>query len=457
MRKRLLAPGPAMGTAVLLAACAWTFRAPPVVAAEAHGDPPHDQRIVPEKSHPDRLPDRPSIPPSFSIPAEILGFAAPGPIYLGQRFSLASLDFLGENRLLFTFRIPGLIHRSHLAADERHATDEDENAEHFVRALVLALPSGAVEAQTVWMLHDRDHYVWALDDGRFLLRDRDEIKIGNGELDLKPYLRFPGPVLDVGLDPGQQLLVTNSREPASPAPRPAADVTASKDPSPSEPGTQSDLVLRVLHRESGKVVVVSRIHSPVDLPLNSDGFLELLPGRDNKWAINLNDFTGGSRVEGEVESNCTPSSDFLSQQEFLVTTCTHGDMRGTFGMTTDGRTLWEDLPLSSPVWPLYVVSGNGLRFARESLAVSRLVNAFSPLSFDDVKGQVVEVFDAATGKVALATAATPVLDGGGNVAISPSGRRVAVLNAGAIQVFDLPEPPPLPAAPGPSEASKAKP
>ncbi len=439
-----------MGAALLLPALAWTFRASPAFGAEARGDPPHDQRIVPEKSHPDRLPDRPSIPPSFSIPIEPLGFAAPGPIYLGQRFSLASLDFLGENRLLFTFRIPGLIHRSN------HASDDEDNAEHYVRALVLALPSGAVEAETVWMLHDRDHYIWALDDGRFLLRDRDEIKIGNDGLELKAYLRFPGPVLDVGLDPDQQLLVTNSREPAPQTKPAAADVTGSQDASASF-AMQTDLVLRVLRRESGKVIVVSRVHSQIDLPLNSDGFLELLPGKDNNWAINLNSFGGSSTVLGGVESNCMPSADFVSQQEFLVTTCTRNDMRGTFAMTTDGRTLWEDLPLSSPVWPLYVVGGNGLRFARESLAVSRLVNAFSPLSFDDVKGQVVEVFDAATGKVALTAAAAPVMDGGGNVAISPSGRRVAVLNAGAIQVFDLSAPPPLPAAPATAEESKAKP
>jgi hypothetical protein len=37
-----------------------------------------------------------------------------------------------------------------------------------------------------------------------------------------------------------------------------------------------------------------------------------------------------------------------------------------------------------------------------------------------------------------------VLDAGGNVTISPSGRRVAVLNAGAIQIFELPAPPLLP-------------
>jgi hypothetical protein len=36
--------------------------------------------------------------------------------------------------------------------------------------------------------------------------------------------------------------------------------------------------------------------------------------------------------------------------------------------------------------------------------------------------------------------ASPILDGGGNVAISPSARRVAILDAGAIQVYELASP-----------------
>jgi hypothetical protein len=89
---------------------------------------------------------------------------------------------------------------------------------------------------------------------------------------------------------------------------------------------------------------------------------------------------------------------------------------------------------------------NGLRLAQETLAVTHPVTAYSPLDRDDVKGQQVRVFDAANGKVALEAPASPALDAGGNVAFSPSGRRVAVLNAGAIQVFELPAPPPLPDA-----------
>jgi len=38
-----------------------------------------------------------------------------------------------------------------------------------------------------------------------------------------------------------------------------------------------------------------------------------------------------------------------------------------------------------------------------------------------------------------------VLDAGGNVAVSASGRRVAILDGGAIQVYELPAPPALPA------------
>ena len=78
--------------------------------------------------------------------------------------------------------------------------------------------------------------------------------------------------------------------------------------------------------------------------------------------------------------------------------------------------------------------------ARETLTASHAVETMAPLSFDDVKGQLVEVYDTTSGMRVLTTPASPVLDGGGNVAISPTGKRVAVLNAGAIQVFELPAP-----------------
>jgi hypothetical protein len=80
------------------------------------------------------------------------------------------------------------------------------------------------------------------------------------------------------------------------------------------------------------------------------------------------------------------------------------------------------------------------------------VNPNNALDLDDVKGQWVRIINAADGNVALEATANPPLDAGGNVAISPTGRRVAILIDGAIQVFELP---PAPALPGPTTAPAA--
>jgi hypothetical protein len=116
-------------------------------------------------------------------------------------------------------------------------------------------------------------------------------------------------------------------------------------------------------------------------------------------------------------------------------------------MGTNGRRLWENSVIGPSVWPQVVAAPDGSRTAWETLVTDHGVNAFSPLGSEDIKAQAVQVFDAATGKVVLRAQASPIFDAGGNVAISPSGRRVAVLMAGAIQVFDLPPAPALPVVP----------
>ena len=392
-----------------------------------------------ERSLPGRLLDKPSLPPSFNLPVGPLGFTAPGALYLGMRNSIVSLDFLDENRLLFTFRVPGLIHRE--------SVDSDESDERQIRAVVLTLPAGRVEAEALWSVHDRARYLWMLKDGHYLLRDRDGLSLGDVALELKPYLRFPGPVLWLEMDPTQQFLVTNSREPAGTATKPG-DVSspASADTSTAvdrqKGAGQPDMVLRILRRDSGQVMLVSHVRSTVHLPINSDGYLESLRANGVQWLVNLKYFSGGSRILGRVDSTCSPTLDFISHQELLVNACGSSGGHKLVAMTTDSRRLWEDSPSIVPVWPLIVRSPDGSRLAWEMLIVDHPISASSPIYSEEIKGQLVEVIDAANGKVALKAPASPALDAGGNVAISPSGRRVAVLNAGAIQIFELPAPPP---------------
>ena len=401
--------------------------------------PASQTRAGKERPLPDRLPDKPTLPPLFSIPVEPLGFSAPGLIYLGQRNSLASLDFFDENRLLFTFRVPGLMHRE--------AGSDEWSDERQIRAVVLALPSGAVTAEALWTVHDRVRYLWMLKDGRFLLRNRDGIEQGGATLEMKPFLHFPGPLLWMEIDPSQQYLVTNSREPAEavekpgdvPSP-PTAQASMSVD---GERPAVPDMVVRILRLDSGKVLLVSRTRGAVHLPINSEGFVETLRGDGEQWLLNLNYFSGGSTVLGHVNSRCTPNIDFISQRELLATACDDAGGHRLVAMGTSGRRFWEGLSSPQAIWPLLVMAPDGSRLVRETLAVNHEINSYSPIDAEDIKGQLVRVFDAANGKVALDAPASPPLDAGGNVAISPSGRRVAVLNAGSIEVFELPAPPPV--------------
>jgi len=376
-----------------------------------------------------------SLAPTLTIPVEPLGFYAPGAYYQGQRESLVSLDFFDENEILFTFRAPGLIHR----------TGSPDEEERHIRALVLGLPQGAVEAETLWTLHDHERYLWMLNDGHFLLRDRNDLKQGNATLDLQPLLHFPGPLLQVAMDPAQRYMVTNSNEPAQTATQSgdaAHSATAASGDSPDSPDSEGplDIVLRILYRDSGKVMLVSRVRNTVNLPINSDGYLEVLRSNDRDWLLNLNYFSGGSKILGKVESACAPAIRFITQNEALANTCTVEGGRMMVAFSTDGNRLWDALAAPNQVWPLLVMAPNGSRVARETLVITHPIDAFSPLVFDDVMGQLVEVYDAVSGKLVLKAPASPVLDGGGNVAISPSGRRVAVLDSGAIQIYDLPEP-----------------
>jgi hypothetical protein len=395
-----------------------------------------------DRGVPDRLPEKPSIAPVFSVPVETLGFSAPGGIYLGQRNSLVSLDFLDENRLLFTFRVPGLM--------RREAGADEWSDERQIRAVVLALPAGTVSAEALWTVHDRVRYLWMLKDGHFLLRDRDGIEEGNAALELKPLLHFPGPLLWMEIDPSQQYLVTNSREPADAVQKPgdvATPPTAKADMTVDGQKTGvPDLVVRILRRDSGQVMLVSRARAAVHLPINAEGYVESLRGIGDQWMMNLNYFSGGRSVLGHVNSGCAPNVDFISERELLVTACDNTGGHRLVAMGVDGRRLWEDFSSPQAIWPLLVMAPDGSRLVRETLAVDRAISAYSPLDTEDIKGQLVRVIDAANGKIALDAPASPALDAGGNVAIAPSGRRVAILNSGAIEVFDLPAPPLLPDA-----------
>jgi hypothetical protein len=414
----------------------------------------------------DSLPEQPSVPPAFSIPVRPLGYFAPGRFYLGRHNRLVSLDFIGEDRILFTFQVPGLMERQ---GDGSLKTDERQ-----IRAVVVTLPSGKIESEAQWTLHDRVRYLWMLKDGNFLLRDQDGIQEGEANLQLKPYLDFPGRLLWLELNPAQQFLSVNFLEPSAKPKDERQDSNAMNAAigeggsktmlQPAAPVLKPNLVVRTLNRETGKVMMESSVGLAVpqpvsdgytsveegmlagllqrtQVPINAEGHVETRRDNDNLWLLNLKQFDGGVKFLNRIASTCEPSSEFTSERVLLVTACNEFGGWDLVALSSLGGRLWGKRISDHEVWPHLASSLDGSRLARETVIVEHPVKGRPRLvNPKNLQGQIVRVFDAANGKVALETTANPILDGGGNVAISPSGRRVAVLNNGEIQIFDLPAP-----------------
>ncbi|MGC9158147.1 MAG: hypothetical protein ACP5FH_04080, partial [Terracidiphilus sp.] len=149
MATRRLGSGWGGKLGLTLMAAAAVCAALPLVSQQSLAKAPEPARSLREPALPGLLPRKPSQPPAFTIPVEPLGFSPPSIFYLGMGESFVSLDFLDENRLLFTFRVPGLIRRG--------AGEEDARQ---IRALVLDLPTGTVAAEAQWTLHGGARYLW---------------------------------------------------------------------------------------------------------------------------------------------------------------------------------------------------------------------------------------------------------------------------------------------------------
>ena len=399
------------------------------------------------------------VKPAVEIPVGPLGFAAPAPFYLGDRFSQVSLGFLDDNNLLFTFRVPGLIVR------EPAVPGEEQHVERHIRAMSLSLPDGKVTAESLWVMHDYGRYLWMLKNGRFLLRDRDSLQTGDAGLRLTPYLRFPGPISFIEFDPKQDWLVADTTEPDLPGQDevsrnepsgivgqpPSASASMSVTGGPKTDGrTGTRNLLRILNMNTGKVMLFSQVNGTVHLAVDGEGYYEALRGNGSSWMISYEYFRGPSRPLGWVDSTCNPPLDALAPGIVLASACTsYGERHLTVfdrDREKDHASLWELTLTPTKVWPQLESSADGLRLARATLEVSHAVGLYSPIDADDIRGQSVQVLDLANGKIELTVPLSPVLDGGGNFALSPSGNRLAVLNAGAIQVYDLPPAPKIPPA-----------
>jgi hypothetical protein len=387
-----------------------------------------------------RLPDEASLEPTFTIPVKTMGFSIPGNSYLLRRQQLVSLDFIDEDRLLFSFHVSsGLKERSSIG---------DEGREQRIHATVIDIATGRARAEAEWTMPDRRRYLWMLKDGRFLLRTENGLDEGDSELRTKEYLRWPGRLMWIEMDPEQKYLIANSVE-AGTLGQTAADAGSSAAQKAVEEDRPADtknvLTIRTVKRETGEVVRTTQAawtSQTADWPMNSEGYVETVHDKGMHWVMKLVPYVGEKeRAVGETDSVCVPQYSFVTDSESLMSRCDPQEGWRLVASDSAGKTLWETKTGSNTMWPLLMTARDGSRVARETLVLKRSAEKYKTgVRIKDVRGQMVRVFDAMTGKVAMEAPVHPIYDGGGNVAISPSGKRVAIVNEDAIRVYELSDP-----------------
>ncbi len=322
--------------------------------------------------------------------------------------------------------------------------DEDQ----LIRALVIHLPDGKIERSAEWRMHDRLRYLWALGNGKFMVRQRDSLQLTDASLELHPFLKSSSPLRLVKLSPDARLvLVETDLEKHTDEEHQRLQAEAGAD---SLFGPREDVLLTILRISDRSVLLRARALSISDVPIISEGYIETLAAQGDHWMLRYRPFSGESSVIANVESSCQPKEDPLNDRTTVVTVCTSRSADHILqAISLQGKMLWTYRWDSHYIWPTTAASESGRRIAFSTLRVSHPVNTYDPFDETEVQAQRVDVLDAETGQLELTQYATPALSAGQNYALSPEGDRFAVLRENAIEIYDLP-----PAAPQSADAGK---
>ena len=367
--------------------------------------------------------------PEAKIPVEPLGYHAPGTLYLLSRLSFGSLDFVDSTHLLFTFHESRLLRR----VEDADSSEDDE----MIHAVVLSVPDGHVSAAADWLMRDRARYLWPLGNGRFLLRRRNTYFTTDESLQLHGLARTPTRLqaTEVSAD-GRLLVVEDDYERHTPEQH---EKLASEAASLDEPPPQEDTEIALMDVDTKTVETAFRVELPIVLPVTSSGYVAVREEKENDYIVRFIPFRGEQVKLGTVTSTCTPHETFLNSKALMIESC-GPDTDDTYldTWTIDGRKLWRGRRDGHAVWPTFAMAQNGSRFAVGLLQAAHTINLADSLNDEDVKQQLVQVFDTETGKLLLTTNTSPILSAGQNFALSPNGDRLAVLRNGAIEIYTIP-------------------
>lgn len=371
--------------------------------------------------------------PAITLPLEPLGYRALlSKLAMRAGYANATVNFINTDHLLVTYTAKKLVKRS----PEQRETDDD----HYVRALVVHLPDGKLVRETEWRLHDRAPYLWALPQGHFLLRVRNDL------YSLDPLGSFEPEHL------GQRLLVEQERDILALQFSPSLDTMLMQtvpprkigdDPSEEKDRPVTATFYGVEFLPDGAVHLVNRGRATTGkgfyIPFTSMGVLEAVKEDRTHWGFDFHPFKGKNIELAGFTSTCRPNSVFVSDAEFFAYGCRGGeDRRLMGGFNLLGEAKWVFTTDDEPLW-LSVESAPATgRFAVRSTVTTVGMQGSDNPDPDEIRAEEIRVYGNREGDELLRVNASPAQRPAGNFALSPDGLRLAVYQGTSLNLYALP-------------------
>jgi len=364
--------------------------------------------------------------PSRRIDLTEWGYSGFSPLVrFGSKANL-TLDFVDAQHVLLTFDAKRLM--------KRHPECPPTHADRTIHALVLDLASGKSVQETDWYVHDDRPYLWPLGEGRFLLRRLNRFYEVDAQLKESLVLESSHDVLWASTTPDAKQIILETAE----------DTSASGN-SAHDQSRRPRVRIDVLDASSLNRRNTLRAADAVEFEAASSGYAESSRSALGKvWQITFGPNPDQRRSLARVRSPCKPDLLFPSDETLLIGRCSAKSTGYSVSLfSLGGQPLWRDKWNDLRHDPSVARNQDGSRFAvgttvPNSDETKRAPELDDPVGWPDVQ-QEIRVFETASGHTVLTAKVKSVILKNRSFALSPDGSCLAVVDAGELRLYNLPD------------------
>jgi len=338
-----------------------------------------------------------------------------------------SIAYLGPTQFLFTFNPHTLVPRGGTEANSFRKL-------RLIRAVLMDLEKKQIVKTVDWRVPDSGRYLWPIGEDKVLIHVGQELRLYGPGLKPRDQILLGGELAFVTVSPSSEYFavgVIHERHPR--------DIHQQlEDAELREP--EEDVEIRLLDSKFKVLTTITRSSRTAPPVLMNEGEVHISSIGRHRWPIVEDSWAGQRRVLAVATSSCVPRAESLPGNLLFVLGCDRQTGNQWYRILHgDGELVLKGWSTSSELEQ--TAGGNvgsnafGIRIAEANK--SRILGSvFKPT---DLKSARVTNYRAKNGRRLLSISLPDPVTSVQTFAISPREDQLAILSAGEIAIYRLPE------------------